>query len=222
MRAASISAILAVSVVLVWLESAIAAVWSPMDFVDASRAGSPRRVPETWPQHAPRVMITAAPGLDGVWYSAHGPEPDDDSLNPTLYRLVSVRTGWPIRTFRYERTLEFPNARGTIGWHMDTPDSNWAGGIAIQQWMPRPEESASNEGSIRRIPLRPIWLGLCVATAAHALLMAGLLAAPSFIRRHLRAAGGRCPVCGYDKRGLSQCPECGNTQVSQSLRTPAL
>lgn len=76
-------------------------------------------------------------------------------------------------------------------------------------WLPLVKTNST--GSLLLLPL---WI----------VLAAGLVAIfPLWWRDHLRVRfgrGGRCPLCGYDRRGLlegAECPECGTTPTLPAL-----
>lgn len=202
--------LLASSVALVWAESAAMAVWVGFDFSDGSQRDWPRRPPAHWPDAPVRVMYCREPGLSGGWYTGYGPEPADARQNETLFRLVEMRVGWPLHTFEYERTLELPDARGTIGWMMDDPKSMWLSGLPIPEWIPKRDESLTEAPCIRRIPVRPLWGGLAVAVTCHSIVLYVISCIPWWVVRCIRRARGLCASCGYDSRGVRGCPECGD------------
>lgn len=212
MRGTVVACIILLSVLLVWLEAAVVAVWGHMDFSQGQALPWPQAVPPDWPPQPHSVMYCDSSGLAGEWYSAHGQEPSNGLLNPTLYRLVKMRVGWPIRTFQFERTLVLPDPRGTIGWMMDDPVSVWSGGLPVPYRVPKPDEALTEAPCIRRVPIRPCWTGFFVSTGLHALALAGLAAAPPWMVHRLRRLRGQCTICGYDLRGMSVCPECGTRQ----------
>jgi hypothetical protein len=64
----------------------------------------------------------------------------------------------------------------------------------------------------RILPLRPLPLGFAADTLLYAGAFRGLTILLAGARRSWRRRRGRCPGCGYDRRGLAEgaaCPECG-------------
>ncbi|CAG0966581.1 hypothetical protein PHYC_01017 [Phycisphaerales bacterium] len=105
-------------------------------------------------------------------------------------------TGWPCRAFASE---------------------SW------RRWTPRPDEEAealrynfvlasTPRGRIM-FPLRPIWSGLAADVAVFGAGWFAIVVVAGGVRAVVRRARGRCPGCGYDRRGLpdaiAPCPECG-------------
>lgn len=209
MRGTLAGGIILLSILLVWLEAAVVAVCGHMDFSQGEDLLWPRAMPADWPPQPHNVMYCDSRGLKGEWYRGLGPEPPNLHENPTLFRLVEMRVGWPIQTFQFERTLVMPDARGTIGWLMDDSPSAWSGGLPIPDWVPKPDEPLTAAPCIRRVPIRPLWAGLLLTTGLHALALAGLAVIPRWAIRRSRQIRGRCPKCGYDRRSLAVCPECG-------------
>jgi len=71
---------------------------------------------------------------------------------------------------------------------------------------------ATDELSIRILPMLPIWRGLLLSSLCYSLVWGvPLVGVPTF-RAWLRGRSGRCRACGYDLRGSDgRCPECGET-----------
>jgi len=63
---------------------------------------------------------------------------------------------------------------------------------------------------------KPVWIGLCLNTAAFGSMVYALLVFCSACRTALRRRWNRCPQCGYSRAGLQQkaCPECGCSDLS--------
>jgi len=111
--------------------------------------------------------------------------------------------GWPWRAARLQRWE--PHGRVLLRHRRDP--SRLRNGRALR--LPHHWNAA---GPVW-LPLEPVWPGLIgnllVLSAAPAFVLAGCGAA----RRGLRRRRGRCPCCGYDRRGVALravCPECGH------------
>jgi hypothetical protein len=72
--------------------------------------------------------------------------------------------------------------------------------------------------SIRAIPYRPLWLGMFGNTIVYYVALALPWLGTVAIRRRVRLISGRCVICGYDLRHLTEarCPECGATDGGTS------
>lgn len=123
--------------------------------------------------------------------------------------------GWPWPAFRYEedRVATFDGTRlSSVGrprlGHALEPRMFTAGGVA----------TAFDKNFLT---WNPIWPGLIASTSFWGLASFLLSVGLSGWRRRRRLARGRCPSCGYDKRGLdanAACPECGASgPTGQSL-----
>ena len=70
----------------------------------------------------------------------------------------------------------------------------------------------NHAGGWHLIPLDVLPLGFTLNTLLAAGLVLGVVEGVRLARRRLRRKRGRCPACGYDRRGLAEgaaCPECG-------------
>ena len=107
-------------------------------------------------------------------------------------RSVRVtRAGWPLRCLIGERRFDG-----------DTPTFVAALG---------PESFPMLQAATRRpLPMRPRVVALLVNAAVFGLASWLLAMVPAMVRGRWREARGRCPSCGYDRRGLGvRCSECG-------------
>lgn len=90
------------------------------------------------------------------------------------------------------------------------------------------------QGGVREVPLAGVrWLVPTLISwprfAANVALVtpfmfagiAGVVLAAGLARRAWRRRAGRCPACGYDTRGLTQCPECGAARGRAADATPS-
>lgn len=156
-------------------------------------------------------------------------------------RVRMVRAGWPLlclRTARVDsrgiRELVLPNP---ITGRTDpfgpppmqqTNYGSWVceirWGIEPPAWLER--TMARNllveyEGFLPNdLPLRPQLGGFVIDWMLYSVLWLLPLWLVGAARRSLRRRGGRCPTCGYDRRGLAHdaaCPECGMTPASAFL-----
>ncbi|MCA9278178.1 MAG: hypothetical protein H6815_05220 [Phycisphaeraceae bacterium] len=197
------------SLALVFAESAYFAAHSPMDFQPTETRPWPRHLDAEWPKEPEHTRQSNSAGMSAIWYSILTGDLTKQ-LYPDLYQIVVVRTGWPIRTFAFERTFVLPEARGTIGWQMDNVTSIWTGGIEIPSWLRQPDERPWLEPSVRRVPIRPIWHTSFLMTLVHmSILCSPWIAWRRFVR-HRRRSKGCCIHCGYNIADLTTCPECGH------------
>jgi len=161
----------------------------------------PASAPSGWPQpdHFSR--------LAGFGISGRGANLGlgRDSKDPDFFECgISVREfGLPFRSMAVTivHTYRYPRVFTDIwtGWYEN--------GVKPPPALDRPGLGD------RRIPLRPLWLGLAADTTLFATLAWVGSQLPSAIRRRKRRRAGRCIRCGYDLAGLSPgtpCPECAN------------
>ena len=139
---------------------------------------------------------------------------------PELTCTVEV-TGWPLPCLAATRiTTDNPIQGRTMREQAlyranHPPTHRWLDGIV---W--------TYQGRTIVFPLRPLLWPLMIDWASLAIGMVCMLILPRRFRMMLRCMRGRCTICGYDLRGLSEqhsqrCPECG--KVSRvSKRTSIL
>ena len=145
------------------------------------------------------------------------PQPPADVQSVLLvYRPLEVPsflrcTGWPrpamssIWSFNGLDGREAAKAWSASwdgGWEVPNP---FFFPVAVRGPAPRPRTLA--------LPLRPVWPGFAVNTAAYASAWWLVLVGVPFARAALRRRRGRCPRCSYDRAGLAEgtaCPECGS------------
>lgn len=136
----------------------------------------------------------------------------------THERLMWYRIGWPLPTVELAAYNGLFYDSPTHRVETITPGASVGGGVQVLPW-PRgpvyhtPQLYPRRDLSERRaIPLRPIWPGFLLNSAAFASLLFLVLRAPRAVRRAIRRRRGRCGACGYDRAGLAPhaaCPECG-------------
>lgn len=106
-----------------------------------------------------------------------------------------VSAGWPLPALQW---TTYP-----------TPKSD---GLLINIWsrgLPVTRQRTLITGDLRRLPVRPAWLGF---GADAAMFTAGIVWGKAWLERkraHRRRARGDCEGCGYHITGLTRCPECG-------------
>ena len=110
-----------------------------------------------------------------------------------------VASGWPFPCL----AVAFPARGGPVYFAIDDP----AWGIAL----PPDPAPISSDHEPRGLPLWPIALPLAVDVLLHASAIGTIVLLAGATPRWLRSRRGRCPACGYDRRGddASVCPECG-------------
>jgi hypothetical protein len=124
--------------------------------------------------------------------------------------LQDVRAGWPFDALGCVIICDLSAATGQVS----------KDGVRAPQWL-SPRERFSNvllrlsstgSGPDCFIPLQPIFLGFIANTLIYGLAALAAILAPGLLLGQVRVWRGRCPHCGYDRRGLvggAKCPECG-------------
>jgi hypothetical protein len=62
------------------------------------------------------------------------------------------------------------------------------------------------------VPTEVLPLGFALNTLLAACVLLGVVEGFAFVRRRMRHGEGHCPLCGYDRAGITMdgaCPECG-------------
>lgn len=203
---------LALSIAAAWLASIASRVThSSMHSLrnDAQRLATSRvlggrvRVPDDWTVRT--WLERSGPGLrhDTVseceWVGSALMWSDATSPNRTMIRFSA---GWPFPALQ----LTLWDAGPAIALH--APAALWRDGVSI----PRLSSGTGGSGVLnpRRLPLRPLWIGLAADTLFWSASAWALSAARHAWIRRLRRRRGQCALCGYPRGGLPKCPECGS------------
>jgi hypothetical protein len=124
-------------------------------------------------------------------------------------RLEIHRHGWPWQALEWRKHVP-----GRIGTGTLTTTSSAAtieGAFALPlSWTPR--------GSPGVLPLIVHWPPLLANTAVFGVIWMALLLLPRIGRTCEWWFKRRCPICGYDRRGIAAgapCPECGSVALSR-------
>ncbi len=139
---------------------------------------------------------------------------------------VLVTEPWPHPSLHQLVTSEEPRSGfflALIGWaHHPPPDFQWGGiewtcgndafpAICKQQDADGIEIVATAGPISAALLVAPLWL-MVVLTSLFPLLSAVLAIRARKLRQH-RLRLGLCPLCGFDLRASSKCPECGGVET---------
>ncbi len=114
---------------------------------------------------------------------------------PPSARLIHFRCdaiGWPYRALAADACMFYFRRNG--------------GKLQAGPW--QPTSGVRLLGTAIVLPTRPLWRGLLVDTAFHAIVAYVLLFVPGDVRRWLRRRRGLCVKCAYPVSG-GTCSECG-------------
>ncbi len=188
---------------------------------------APRQPTEHW-DYEYWIVETRVFGLSDRWIVE---EVKRGNLTGSFYLEFHVatvtRAGWPMRCLSWNLVDPVGNGWGgsTFFWSLthrlwrstaatpadgreETPIEDWRRSMALELpaeigFISLPDE--------RLVPLQPLWLGFAFNTAIYGLAGWLVFSILSGRRRLLRFVRGRCPHCGYDRRGdyTRECSECG-------------
>lgn len=148
----------------------------------------------------PPDQIFVQPYVQPAWPSWLPILPEDDD---TEYAEWGARAaGWPMLCLASRSNAPTTGAR-KASWSMRILPATATAPAAPRD----PDKGAA--------PLRPLPLGLAANTMLFAAAPFIVLVAVPTVRQALRRRRGRCPLCGYDRRGLeggAPCPECGSVE----------
>jgi len=153
----------------------------------------PMEVPSTWPSRPEIVVHETAWCFEKVGAACDGPNHVGDS--DFRYRVQTSQAGWPRRAFRGGEIIERGNS---VRYRL-------TGLFSVSAWTLFRRECPLTTSVVTL----PIWSGLLANTGIYAAMAWGCGQVIYFGRRQSRRRRGLCPVCAYDMRGLSACPECG-------------
>lgn len=136
------------------------------------------------------------------------PVPTGTGLQAGWFTVWSVEFGWPMHALRWDelnfRPMHDDQARERLAEIQAAFDQRVGAGAGVVVGPPR----APSQQPLR-LPLSPIWPGLLVDTAFYGTLAWLAAFGPGAARRFVRRRRNACAGCGYDLRGLTRCPECG-------------
>ena len=142
-----------------------------------------------------------------VWLVIYGPS---DGGPAEAYLWQRYRVGWPCRSLRAERWVEWTSDRFVDEWR-----GSWGSQATnIPRFVPAKYGVRLLAARLGRpLPYAPIWPGFVVNSLFYAALLWLLILGPLALRRLIRRRRGLCPACGYDLRHGEHeaCPECGVT-----------
>jgi len=120
-------------------------------------------------------------------------------------QLIWTRSGWPWLALESRAQCDATNTDryASVTWGIPLPIKPGTAGIPV-------------------LPLRPVWPGFALSTAAWMCMWAVPIVFVPSLRVYLRYAGARCWHCGYELRVSNSdvCPECGTS--TRHSRGPAL
>jgi len=155
-----------------------------------------------WPPPRTRTRTRLAGWRVTTWEQWEVGADEPPTWDPDRYeqRFVTItEAGWPLPMLRHVRAGEA--IRTSAGATTRTvPLGAWSRGIAYGE-----------RG--HRLPVRPAPFAWLVNGLALGLSLLALLTVAAALRGAVRRERGRCPSCGYDRRGVDAarpCPECGD------------
>ena len=159
---------------------------------------------------ASRLTLEFQHGAEVLWsanarWADFGPPDVPQWAAPALQDAIAPKKvmldarGWPFRAFWLSADLDEGGSVAAV-----------SGGLNLRTSL----SSVPHDPII--LPLRPILLGLLGDTVVYVLIVLILGMLTNAVRRCLRFEQGRCPTCGYDRRGQYEeaCPECGDCHLT--------
>lgn len=167
---------------------------------------------QTWPAQPQHCSEFRGGGFSVLWLTSREPYDLDSIPNPPLHKVVSGRSGWPMRAMKWSVCLEMENPGGTIFGAYEDPRSIFVGGVDAPRWT-HSDMEWFDQHVYRRIPLMPIGVGFASNTVFWMAVTGSLWLICRAIRRANRRRCGLCPNCAYVLSGLHICSECGLSEV---------
>jgi hypothetical protein len=117
--------------------------------------------------------------------------------------VIVDQVGWPFRGFWAQ--IEGPEYQSPVKWAIALPDRDPLG---------------LHTSNVRAICLRPLWPGLVLNVIICGSLCFIVHRAIRSVRAVWRRWNVRCPICGYNLRGLQAagCPECGWGREKETVK----
>lgn len=142
------------------------------------------------PMREPEAAATGAWRIPS-WSRTRNVPPQSVMNDPMHPWRIEFGCGWPCRS---GQAIAETSGGKNLGWRA----------VSGRMLDPTP-------GSLRMLPLHPIWPGFAMNTLFYAGILWLLFVALFTMRRCLRIRRGLCAKCGYDLRASSSghCPECG-------------
>lgn len=140
------------------------------------------------------------PSAAAGWYHVSwGPTAFDDRE-----KMHVVQIGWPLPCLQSEELIDIDRTAPS------TPfiafEESRSGPVLTLPGAPVP---AARSQPAPPVPVRPLPLGMVLNTLLFMAAISLLISAPRAVRALTRTRAGCCVSCGYDVRGLTRCPECG-------------
>ncbi len=124
----------------------------------------------------------------------------------TLEVLYEVRSGWPVAAMRSRRVTNWDEEKFT---YVTQCDGLEVPASSLGERMRFTLEGNSLNSPYRPVPLVPVWPGFAVCSGFWAVCVGAAWYVPGMVRGAMRRRQGLCGKCGYEVRGLTACPECG-------------
>lgn len=120
----------------------------------------------------------------------------------TQYRIVSVRSGWPLLAMHTRMlTVRTSDGQERIDRTPAVPVPFW-----FQQYM---DGISDGYGVTRSLPVVPSWPAFIASTIMYAIAFWLLLRLRQTVRAFVRSRRGQCVNCGYPRGSSGICSECG-------------
>ena len=147
------------------------------------------------------------------WLSAQGDQLTEHLAQGRAASATIHASGFPIPCLRREE-WSVRNIRSTAP--TSRPPSAFFTGFQVKlSWLPDFTQTSPNGATFHRtFPIAVIPFGFAANTAIYGGAWLLILFVPGHLRRRIRHRRDRCLLCGYDRAGLTTCPECGASSLA--------